>query len=476
MKRTILVLAASAVLFPTTSCDKQLSEINANPNATENPQPAYLLTGVLKQGADLYWGLNSSFGSTLLFVQHWAKIQYAEADRFEFSNTADAMTALWNTSYATLITDLNTILDFPEETAGAAYKGIALTLRSWVFLLLTDAYGDVPYRQAGRSLVPAYDSQRDIYLGLLDELTQAAGLLDGADETVSGDVVYGGDLVRWQRFANSLKLRIALRIADREEDVARQTVAALPLDGLIASNDDNFVFTYTNSPQHNPQSAAFDTRDDYRISATIVGVLTELDDPRLPVYAQHPADFPDTYVGAANGLSNGDAAAQGFSRTSLPGLYFLAPTAPAVIYTRAEVLFNLAEAAARHFIEGDPADYYRQAVAASLRQFAVPETSVEAYLQQPAVAYDPTDFRRAIGLQKWIAFFGQGLDAFAEWRRLDAPRLVAGPATVLEGHIPLRFFYPGPEQSLNAVSYRAAVKHQGADLLTTPLWFDVAQP
>jgi hypothetical protein len=313
-----------------------------------------------------------------------------------------------------------------------------------------------------------------VYLGLLEELSQAVELLADAQETISGDVVYNGDLHRWLRLSYSLKLRIALRIADREEEIARQTVAALPLDELIASNLDNFAFIYTNSPQHNPQAAAFDTRDDYRISATLVNTLTELNDPRLTVYAQHPDDLPNDYVGARNGLSNGEAAAQGFSRTSRPGLFFLAPNAPAVFYTYSELLFNLAEAAARGFIDRHPDDFYRQAIEASLAQFGISQEATQAYLQQEAVLYDPTDFRRAIGLQKWIAFFGQGLDAFAEWRRLDYPRLSPGPAAVLNGKIPLRFFYPGAEQSLNFRAWKNAVDHQGDDLLSTPLWFDTS--
>jgi len=89
------------------------------------------------------------------------------------------------------------------------------------------------------------------------------------------------------------------------------------------------------------------------------------------------------------------------------------------------------------------------------------------------VKFDATNYAKSIGEQKWIAFYGQGLDAFAEWRRLDYPVLVAGPATVLDGQIPTRFFYPGTEQSLNGISYLAAVKNQGKDLLTTRLWFDI---
>jgi hypothetical protein len=472
MKRNILLLFL-AVFFA--ACNDQLDSINENPNATENPDPAYLLTGAQKQGADLYWGLNSSFGSTLLFVQHWAKIQYPEADRYEFSNTSGEIIGLWNTGYATLITDLNTILELPDETANLNYKAAALTLRAWVFLLLTDVYGDIPYGEVGKSLIPAYDTQKDVYTGLLSSLTEAAAQFNAAHGSIAGDVVYNGDVAKWRKFANALKLRIALRIADRESALAQQTISALNPADLIGSNGETFKFVYTASPQHNPQAAAFDTRDDYRISKTIVDRLKALNDPRLPVYAQLPSDESVTdYTGAANGLSNGDAQAQGLARTSLPGAYFLTPSAPAVIYSYAEVLFNLAEAAARGYTNGVAETYYKQAITASLQQFGITDAAViNAYLAQPAVQYSAANYKRSIGEQKWIAFFGQGLDAFAEWRRLDYPQLTPGPAAVLNGAMPVRFFYPGAEQSLNGSNRSAAVARQGEDLLTTKLWFDV---
>ena len=135
MKKNIV--AAFALVFALASCNSQLDDINTNPNATEHPLPAYLLTGTLKQGADLYWGADNNFNSSLLFVQQWAKIQYTEPDRYDVSNTS--FTTLWNTGYATLITDLNTILNFTDQEAHSNYKGVALALRSWVFQLLTDA-------------------------------------------------------------------------------------------------------------------------------------------------------------------------------------------------------------------------------------------------------------------------------------------------------------------------------------------------
>ncbi|WP_343617036.1 SusD/RagB family nutrient-binding outer membrane lipoprotein [Flavobacterium sp.] len=457
-----------------TSCSDSLDDINKNPNATETPLAPYLLTGTLKQGADLYWGDANNFNSSLLFVQHWAKIQYTEPDRYDVSNTS--FTSLWNTGYATLITDLNTILKFPEAQANSNYKGIALTLRSWTFLLLTDAYGNIPYKEAGQKVTPAYDTQKDVYTGLLEDLKQAQSLLNTSNGAVTGDLVYKGDIGKWKRFVNSLRLRIALRISDKEPALAKQAAIDATNDaaGVLSNNSDTFKFTYTSSPQQNPASAWFETRDDFRISKTMVDKLNEFSDPRLPVYAQLPSDASvGKYVGGANGLSNSDANSQGFAKTSKPGTYFLTSASPAVIASYSETLFNLAEAAARGYIAGDAEQYYRNAIIASFNQFGITDPTVIAnYLNQAVVKYDATNYAKSIGTQKWIAFFGQGLDAFTEWRRLDYPVLTAGPATVLDGKIPSRFFYPGTEQSLNGTSYQAAIAVQGKDLLTTKLWFD----
>lgn len=458
-----------------TSCSDSLDDINKNPNATETPLAPYLLTGSLKQGADLYWGDVNNFNSSLLFVQHWAKIQYTEPDRYDVSNAS--FTTLWDKGYATLITDLNTIINFPDGQANSNYKGIALTLRSWTFLLLTDAYGSIPYKEAGLKVTPAYDTQKDVYTGLLEDLKQAQTLLNAASGSVNGDLVYKGDILKWKKLVNSLRLRIALRISDREPALAKQAAIDATADaaGVFTSNNDTFKFTYISSPQQNPASAWFETRDDFRISKTMVDKLKEFSDPRLPVYAQLPSDASvGTYVGGANGLSNSDANSQGFAKTSKPGTYFLTSTSPAVIVSYSETLFNLAEAAARGYISGDPEQLYKNAITASFNQFGITDAAtITNYLNQASVKYDATNFAKSIGTQKWIAFYGQGLDAFTEWRRLDYPVLTAGPNTVLDGQIPSRFFYPGTEQSLNGTSYQAAVAAQGKDLLTTKLWFDV---
>jgi hypothetical protein len=477
MTKYIFRLSILAAVVALTSCKKDLAGINKNPNAAENPQASYLLTAAEKVSADAYWGSDNNFNSSLLFVQHWAKIQYTDPDRYIFTNSS--FTSLWNTLYGQSITNLNTIIQLPDERANVNYKNVAVILRSWAFQLLTDAYGDVPYSQAGNIseyVTPQYDSQKDVYKGLLAELKSAVTALDVAGNEISGDVIYNGDIAKWKKFGNALRLRIAFRIADKEPDAASQIIQEVLSDpnGVISNNAETAQLIYADAPQHNPVSAWFDTRDDYRIAKTLVDKLYALNDPRLPVYASKPEDASVTeYVGVPSGLTTTDASNLGFAKTSRPGAYFLAPHAPAVLFSYAESLFYQAEAAARGFTSGNAADLYKQAITASLQQYAITDEAViKNYLDQPAVQYNAANYKASIGEQKWIALFGQGLEAFAEWRRLDYPHLSPGVAAILEGKIPVRFIYPGTEQTLNGDNYKAAVAAQGTDNLTTKLWFD----
>jgi hypothetical protein len=315
-----------------------------------------------------------------------------------------------------------------------------------------------------------------VYEGLLNDLKTAETLLDPDGKPVEGDIIYNGDIQLWKKFANSLRLRIALRIADREPEKAKEVINDLQKAGsnFINSNSEIAELNYFDPPNQNPLAELFLTRDDYRISKSIVDKLFQLKDPRLPVYAAPTEDpTPQTYVGIPNGLLVGDASELGFSKTSRPGSYFLEPHAPAVIMSYAEVLFDRAEAAARGFTKEDPEALYQQAITASLKQYDIDQAAINDYLSQSSVKYDPGNFKKSIGVQKWIALFGQGLEAFAEWRRLDYPQLKPAVAGILNGKMPVRFIYPGTEQSLNRKNYQEAVSRQGPDLLTTHLWFDV---
>jgi hypothetical protein len=470
------LLFFSILLFSMTSCKKELVKVNRNPNAAQIAQPNYLLTAATKSAVDEYWSITRSTNPSSLFVQQWAMIQYTDPDRYIFTN--NDFQEFWRAEYSSIV-NLDEIINLGDAQENPNYKGVALVLRSWAFSLLTDAFGDIPYSQSmqiDKYLTPAYDPQKSVYEGILNDLKTAQAALDPNGKAIAGDIIYSNNISLWKKFANSLRLRIALRIADREPEISKQVLADIQNEGgsFIGSNNEIAELVYLNSPNQNPISNYFDTRDDYRISKTIVDKLIQLHDPRLPIYANKTAD-PTTqqYVGLPNGLLVGDASNYGFSKTSKPGDYFSNPHAPAVIISYAEVLFDRAEAAARGFTNENAEDLYKQAILASLDQYNISNEDANTYVNSAGVQYDATNFKKSIGNQKWIALFGQGLEAYAEWRRLDYPQLQPAVAGVLNGQIPLRFIYPGTEQSLNGKSYQQAVTDQGADLLTTRLWFDV---
>lgn len=475
MKIKYIYPLLAVLVLATASCKKSLDESNVNPNASETAQPDYLLTGVIKATTDTYhyWSSGNTLNPASLFIQHYAKIQYTDMDRYIFSN-ADFQT-LWSVNYSRGVVNLNQIIKLADASATPNYKGVALVWRSWLFSVLTDVYGDIPYTQAGNIseyLLPKYDTQKDVYVGLLNDLKTAQAALDPSGKAIAGDILYGNSIASWKKFANSLRLRIALRIADREPELARQTIAEIQASGIgyISSNSEIAQLAYKTSPNQNPISNLFDTRpDEHRVSKTLVDRLTALNDPRLAVFAQK-AVATQTYVGAANGLVSN---LPGKDQVSKLGSFFVAPAAPGLIMSYSEVLFNRAEAAARGFIGEDAAALYNQAVEASLSQYGVSAADIATYKASPAVQYNAANYKKSIGDQKWIALYSQGLEAYTEWRRLDYPQLTPAVGGVLSGQIPVRFFYPGTEQSLNPDGYKAAVAHQGADALTTKLWFDV---
>ena len=269
---------------------------------------------------------------------------------------------------------------------------------------------------------------------MLAELKTAVGLLDPTKKAISGDLIYSGNLTKWKKFANSLRYRIALRISDREPALAKQVIGEIAVADLIG-NGETAQFVYLTSPNQNPIALFFETRDDYRVSKSIVETLKSLNDPRLPIFANKTETAtPEVYIGVPNGLTNSAASALGFSKTSKIGTYFTTPQTPAVILSSAEVLFGRAEAAARGFTTENAETLYNQAITASLNQFGITDAvTISNYLAQPSVKYNSANFRQSIGNQKWIALFGQGLEAFAEWRRLDYPILPAAVAGTLDG-------------------------------------------
>jgi hypothetical protein len=485
-KKTSIALMLSLPLA-LGACEKNLDAINSNPNNTTTGTAAFLLTGAERSNISRLFDVPINQDGGELIVQHWAKVQYTDEDRYAFR--PGSYQSIWDGFYAGGLQDFTTLISLGKASGNPNTQAVGMIMRSYFFSVLTDTYGDIPYSEALQSsiIAPKYDAQQDVYTGILAELKAASEMIKTSGPAVDGDAIYDGDMDKWQRFANSLRLRLGMRIVDANPTLSQATVKEVlgSTSHLISSNAENAEFAFLNSPANtNPIYTNRLTRDDHRISRTITSRLTRLNDPRLSVYAD-PAQCaapatagPDStglYRGIPNGLTNANVAKLGpLCSSSKVGKAFLAADAPGVLMTYSEVLFFKAEAIARGFITGNAQTEYENAIRASMDQYGFSGADVATYLAQPSVVYNPTNYKQSIGDQKWIALFGQGVEAWSEWRRLDYPQLkvVASPVGAAGGKIPVRFNYPANEQSTNAASRAAAVARQGADVITTKLWWD----
>jgi hypothetical protein len=483
MKRIFRAVAPAFVLaLAAAACDNGLTDINVDPNNPPSVSAAALLPEAEQSAVVRAMGSNFNLTMFGLWAQSFAKIQYIDEDWYELRSTQ--IDTHWDGFYASSLQDLKKIADIGDSLSRPNYTAIANILSQWTFQVITDTWGDVPYSEAlqgAGNARPKYDAQKDIYYGMLAKLTAASAALKPGGETFgSEDEIYSGDVVKWRKFANSLRLRMAMRISNVDPTKARtEALAALApaAGGVISSNSENAQLHYSGAvPSDNPIYAVFHEggRYDQVISSTMVDSLQRLNDPRLAVYADPaPNGCHDgrTYCGYQNGTET----AEDFDALSPIGAAFKEdPRAPSVMMSYAEVLFLRAEAAALHWTSDDAADLYRQAITASMEQYGISGTAISDYLAQPQVAYDGL---RSIYMQKWIALYGNGPEQFASWRRQRAngehvPFLTPSPGASVQ-QVPYRVFYPASEQSTNQENWSAAVAaNGGGTLYDKPLWWD----
>src|SRR5256884_5830323 len=363
------------------------------------------------------------------------------------------------------------------------WEAVGRIMKSYAFSVMTDAMGDIPYSEAFQEralLTPKYDTQQAIYTALFADLAKASQQIDPAGFGFkSGDIMYGGDMVEWRKFSNSLRLRLAMHLSNVDAaTAAAQAQAAVPA-GVFTSNADNAQLMYlASAPDQNPvyTNVHVDKRDDYGMSKTFVDSLLSWSDPRLPVFAQLNNDTivaNQIYEGLPNGLNDG--AGPALLYISRIGAYWReTPAAPLALLTYSEVLFLEAEAAERGWITGNATQLYTDAIRASMEQYGIATTAIDAYLAQPRVTYVPgTTGLTQIAYQKWVSLFLQGMEGWTEVRRTGVPALVPGPNAKLP-RIPERLPYSDNEAVLNKANVDAAVAAQhfsSSTDLSTPLWF-----
>ncbi len=517
--KSILLLIFFTLSF--WSC-KDLDELNINPNGVdpEIAHPNLLMSTVVASMGQTVVGLG--FGDIAGVMQHTQKDGWGSGH-----NAYD-----WNPSgsdwggYYGILRNTQAMLEKAEAMDLDFHRGVALIMRAYAFGMIADLWGDAPYKDAllgedgaEEHIRPPYDPQQDIYHGILADLDTANALLSGKPGSYDGidgvqDVLYQGDVTKWQKFANSLALRYYMRLSYKEPDFARAGIEKIVDDPdtypliLRASEDANLPYPGTNSSDSWPSNTVFQQEKQgaymrLKMCSTLVDTLEYFNDPRLHVWARKidvplQIDYSDHFRDEiVNGIRYvGDSIAADYERkygypldldpeyvgmppawSIVPQAYNLCPDlnqAPhnphvshlAEMYKQAsgeylvsrmmsaaEVHFIIAEAALKGWTGEDAQTHYEEGVRSSLTAWGL-AGDYGTYIQQPGVVFDGT--LGQIMEQKWIASWTAATESWFDWRRTGYPQLKPGKE-VKRDAIPLRFYYSVKEQDLNGDNCQAAI-------------------
>ncbi|HNY02564.1 MAG TPA: SusD/RagB family nutrient-binding outer membrane lipoprotein [Bacteroidales bacterium] len=520
MKRISAYIISAALflgLITLYSCTKDFEDINTDPNnpSIEQAAPDMLLTSTIKAMTDRVHEIFLGHEMGSCWAQQMAKVQYTDEDRY--IPRASVINNSWRSFYSASGMDAQTILKVGHDN----YKGVALVLHCYISSVLTDLFGPIPYTQAWKGdeyLLPAFDSQETVYRDMIAKLEEANGLLNPDGQAINGDILYKNDISKWKKFANSLRLRLLLRMSARDGQFVATEMKKMLADPttypIFESSADNAALQYLGAaPNNNPINENRKTRDDHRVSKNFVDLLVNTyGDYRIMVFAN--PDALGTFDGIPNGLTSALAAAyngNGLANTSKIGDYFSAATAPGQLMSYAELQFILAEAAVRNYIDGGMAQaktYYVAGITGSFDQYRTPLQAIftenaggnygglsipDGYTVDDEIAFHTTDATapsyfdegsitkadalKLIAEERYIATFDQGLQSWFEWRRSGFPVLTPAQYGENGGKIPIRVNFPSDEYATNPGSVAAAKNLLGGpDDLNTPVWWDTENP
>ncbi|MEP7373136.1 MAG: SusD/RagB family nutrient-binding outer membrane lipoprotein [Chitinophagaceae bacterium] len=460
LNKILLTLTAAGLML--TGCSK-FGDTNVSPNGTETPSTGALLTNVLS-------GLGGFSSQTRggLYAQQFSETQYTETSLYSLPKLD------FDGIYAGSLYDLQNIIkvNTDEATKASATKfgsnanqiAVARIVKAYQFWTITDRWGNVPYFDAlkgSESLTPAYDKQEDIYKDLIKELTEAVAQFDaGAGPT--GDIVYAGDITKWKKLANSLRMLIALRTSKVYPApggwAATEFAAAFnDANGYINSNADNVVLSYPGGAFKNPWFALYDGRNDFAESDVMVQLLAG--DPRQAVFGSSNVGFPygltrDDAVDFGNANSN-------YAKVLAPALR--AANSKLVVIAAAQVALAIAEAAQRGWITADALTWYQKGITLSWEQWGVTGN---------IATYSAVDLAK-INLQQYFAYYQDGIQAWSNWRRTNIPALTVPADASNSGRgIPRRYVYGANEYSLNKANVATNAALYNNDSEAAKVWWD----
>jgi hypothetical protein len=519
----ILYISLFLATLVTTACKKSFNDMNKNENKPASVQPSLLLNGILY---NMYEGPNT-------MNERWCQYYLCNYDYYG-NNRYDFGPG--DSSFYTL---KNVVKMEEEAIKGGAdalnpYAALAKFFKAYFFTRMSLGMGDIPMTEAlqgGSNLTPQYDSQKKIFQQALLWLDSAnndiATLRAAGDNTLERDFYYNNDLSKWQKLINTFRLRLLLHLSKRTDDAdlnVKQQFAAIVANKtkypVMEDADDNLQFRYihpSNDYPMNPGTFGFDGSR-YNTSATYIGLLTQLKDPRVFVTAEpaaarvtagnSPTSY-DAFLGANPGEDLGamyiKANGGEYSLINRRHFYETYTAEPSIQIGFAEMCFNIAEGINRGWAAsgamGTAEDYYKAGIKASMAFYNIPEAgsfdayflnsgspgdakvkydkyaipvNFNTYYAQPAVAYAGNN---ATGLtqilnQKYLALFRHsGLESYFTYRRTGVPNFTTGPGTGNSSRIAMRFQYPAVEKAGNTAAYTNALKqYNGTDDINGLMW------
>ena len=459
------LLAAGLALGASSCSDEVLNEIDTNPNSPEDVSLNLLMPQVTVNIPTAVTGVDLAWYSSV-FVQHTtgAHGQMQDADRRTGAvETPTFVNNVWNNIYAGVLPDLNVMIEKGSEGGSEAGKyihvGIAKVLKAYTISVATDAWGRVPYSDAGQGSElrkPTFDEQQKIYAEIQNLLDEAiADLARGGANPGATDLIYGGNADKWTKAAYSLKARFYNRLSNIDPQGSATNALEAAQNGFQSAAD-NFTFNkyVATAIGEHPWYQESNDRAHHAVSASFVNTLRNLNDPRLEAMVAPAPDPSDeagepTIVGAPNGMQEND---QNSTLYSDPTADVLNPSAPMPLMTYDELKFIEAEAHMRLNQSGEAFDAYQEGVRAAMkRQINAADAAIDAYLDNEELPQDAAALTvENIIKQKWIAFWlFQPFEAYNDWRRTGFPTLIA------EHQIsppPLRFPYPLSERDANGAN------------------------
>ena len=458
------------------ACTKDISRFNQQTKSPSVVPAATLFSNAVKGLTDGLTSTNVGVNVYRLTTQQWTTTTYTDEPNYDFT-TRNIPQGWWARMYRDVLVDLQetkrvvaadiTIIDATKKNQTA----MADIMQVYTFSVLVNTFGDVPYSEAldYNKITPKYDDAKTIYDDLFTRLNADIAALStaGTGFAATADLVYQGNVASWIKFANSLKVRLAMTIADADAAKAKTAVEEAEKNAFNSAFD-NAVFKYLAvTPNTNPLYVDLvqSKRQDFVAAKTLIDYLNTNKDPRLSQYFR-PNDA-GAYVGGLEGATNTYSDYAKFS-AKMVALDF-----PALLLDYSEMEFYRAEAIERGFsVSGTAAAHYNNAIRASLLYWGVSNGDADAYLAQPSVAYATAagTWKQKIGTQKWVALYNRGYEAWTEVRRLDYPVLPA-PVGARSG-FPNRFTYPTNEQTLNNASYTAAKTKIGDDKVEVKIFWD----